>query len=658
MSLLPSATTCCSPCENSTSTTTSIADLIEAAVGSRLGLVNVQDHGAVGDGETDDSEAFQSAIDEASTSFKRVYLPGTENGYLIDGSLELPDGIEIFGDGISNTTLIQTGTISASAGTLYANSGAADIQLNNIYIHDLTVYGQSDTLGFSEFYHLISLNGVKNSLIERVKCLGFRGDGIFVGSGIGGTDERHNKNVTIRDCEFDGVDYSNRNGVSIIDGDGVAILNSYFTRCTKSDMPGPIDVEPNGGNTFAVVRTIKVDRCMFKDCGGESGKIVVNLANGLSTMTTKPTGFQFTNNWIEGTGGSGASRAFYIRMFEVSGAALTLSTTTPHAVAISGNEVFDQSSEIYGVRDLRVQKNFFTGLNKNALVVGSISENTQGNVVDPVIEHNLFTSTGGALGATTIGNVSGLKLRRNQYHDIASAQASKFGIVFYGSGVTTTSNGFVEDNTFDGTFNSHIFQTSNTTTDENTFLTGNRTLAGAGITTNVVCNRSISITSSATASNNIRLYSDTGNLVVRDGSDNFADVTALSLRLSDRAFLHSDAADVLGQHNGANAQAFYVYNFKTDSTNYERVGLWYSGGVARLDVEGSGTGTQGTFLSNASSHIFRASGSAPSVTFDANATAGNTRMLLYDVDSGALQRVSVGAADSGGLGFKVLRIPN
>jgi hypothetical protein len=45
-------------------------------------------------------------------------------------------------------------------------------------------------------------------------------------------------------------------------------------------------------------------------------------------------------------------------------------------------------------------------------------------------------------------------------------------------------------------------------------------------------------------------------------------------------------------------------------------------------------------------------------TIDLDETAGNTRMLLYDVDSAALQRVSVGADDSGGTGFKVLRIPN
>lgn len=44
--------------------------------------------------------------------------------------------------------------------------------------------------------------------------------------------------------------------------------------------------------------------------------------------------------------------------------------------------------------------------------------------------------------------------------------------------------------------------------------------------------------------------------------------------------------------------------------------------------------------------------------FDDDATAGNTRFLVYDVDNGQLERVSIGIADSGGVGFKLLRIAN
>lgn len=38
--------------------------------------------------------------------------------------------------------------------------------------------------------------------------------------------------------------------------------------------------------------------------------------------------------------------------------------------------------------------------------------------------------------------------------------------------------------------------------------------------------------------------------------------------------------------------------------------------------------------------------------------AANTGMMLWDVDNATLERVTVGAADSGGAGFKLLRIPN
>lgn len=44
--------------------------------------------------------------------------------------------------------------------------------------------------------------------------------------------------------------------------------------------------------------------------------------------------------------------------------------------------------------------------------------------------------------------------------------------------------------------------------------------------------------------------------------------------------------------------------------------------------------------------------------FDANNVAGNTRFMIYDVDNATLERVTVGAADSGGTGYKVLRILN
>lgn len=65
-----------------------------------------------------------------------------------------------------------------------------------------------------------------------------------------------------------------------------------------------------------------------------------------------------------------------------------------------------------------------------------------------------------------------------------------------------------------------------------------------------------------------------------------------------------------------------------------------------------------SFVRNDTGYLGIMEGATEVARFDTNATAGNTRFLVYDVDNGTLERVSVGAADSGGTGFKVLRIPN
>jgi hypothetical protein len=46
------------------------------------------------------------------------------------------------------------------------------------------------------------------------------------------------------------------------------------------------------------------------------------------------------------------------------------------------------------------------------------------------------------------------------------------------------------------------------------------------------------------------------------------------------------------------------------------------------------------------------------VAVNASGTAADTDLLVFDVNTATLARVSVGAAGSGGVGFKVLRIPN
>lgn len=67
-------------------------------------------------------------------------------------------------------------------------------------------------------------------------------------------------------------------------------------------------------------------------------------------------------------------------------------------------------------------------------------------------------------------------------------------------------------------------------------------------------------------------------------------------------------------------------------TNY---GMWYSSGAVEFAVNGNDAGG-----------------------WTASTTARATRLRVWDVDNGAIETVTVGVADSGGSGYKLLRIPN
>ncbi len=55
-------------------------------------------------------------------------------------------------------------------------------------------------------------------------------------------------------------------------------------------------------------------------------------------------------------------------------------------------------------------------------------------------------------------------------------------------------------------------------------------------------------------------------------------------------FLRRGATGVLEQYNGANAQTFRLYNTRTDASNYERLNIGFSSGVAQLLTAASGSG--------------------------------------------------------------------
>jgi len=275
-------------------------------VGDKLAqTVSVKDFGAVGDGVTDDTVAFFNAL----TNGFNVYVP--EGTYLVGASnstgcrITSGNGYHLFGDG--EKSIIKRVSYDPENANIIFDSGSASTFIDDVKISNLKFLGDVASLGHNELYgHMIRMGGVRRVLIEKCYFEGPRSDALLIDSGPGGPlSERHNFDVTIRDCVFNGVIYGvdgGRNAISVIDVDGMLIEGNSFRDWSRNDMPGTIDFEPN--YSFGVIKNVRVVNNKFTNTAGLNGHVVFACDN-------IPTANQ--QNWVvtgnEFTGATGTSGA-------------------------------------------------------------------------------------------------------------------------------------------------------------------------------------------------------------------------------------------------------------------------------------------------------------------------------------------------------------
>lgn len=381
-------------------------------------VVSVKDFGAVGNGVADDTTAFSNAF----ATGKAVYAPaGT---YLLN-FLNVPSNTKLFGDGSATVIKPLTGEVRCALG---CDSGSSSTFIENVTIRDVRFLGDVATLGFSEQKHLTSFNGAKNLLIENCDFIGFRGDGICIGSGNDGGQERHNQSVSIRNCFFDGINKDNRQGISVIDCTDLLIDGCYFTRTTRSNMPGAIDIEPDAF-AFHIVRSIKITNNYFYDIGGNVGCISVYLPG--ITYTTAPRGFLVQGNYID-TCTSNALHFGYPVPGGITTATASMGVVWRDNVVVSAGQPFF----IYGAKDSLIQGNTFTNCADAALISYSTSVS---NVIGLTLANNTFRSCGSVGGnGLALFKCSSVKLLDNEFIDCGTGVPGAANAIDFNTGTSSS----------------------------------------------------------------------------------------------------------------------------------------------------------------------------------------------------------------------------
>lgn len=402
--------------------------------------LNIKNYGAIGNGQTDDTKAIQSVIDRLkSDGGGEVFIP---EGIYIVSELVLYSNITITGSGSLSVLKTRTGdTEEVRARYLISvnpyDGGSPDIKDNakNIVIRNLQLRGTVEKDGFFEHKHLLNLNAVTDVVIENVSFIGFRGDAIYLGSGNKAGIERHNKNVTIRGCLFDGINNDNRNGVSIIDGEQVTIEESRFFRVSKKVMPGSIDVEPN--NDFSFAENLKFLNNIFEKCDG--GFAILYFTKSLN-LKHSPSGIYVANNLIA-------------ESCSPRGAAIAIVTgqkpedLSPMNVVIEKNTILSKAPTVpillSNVQGALIRENLIK--NGSVITLGSYQGRATG-ISNLIFENNVVSHAGNSVGMLSITHGRNLSFLNNVFKE--PDLKSKYFIAFDGNETNKTDSKTIIANNF------------------------------------------------------------------------------------------------------------------------------------------------------------------------------------------------------------------
>lgn len=396
--------------------------------------------GAKGDGLTEDSAAFQAAVNSFSNKGGVIFVP--DGTYIID-SVGVKSNITVIGN--SSKAILKQKRYAhycISTNPMNGKTKPIDLTPNNIKFINITFRGTVDTDGFSEFIMLLDIRGSSNIFVSKCNFIGFRGDGIYLGEARTLGQERHNSKVTISQCIFDGINKDNRNAISVIDCDGIIIEKCSFKNCSRSKMPGAIDFEPD--NKFNIVRNIKIVQNSFKKIGG-FGMIIITIEPRIGKLNTTVENITIAQNVLEDDQNI---TGIYIGQQQFAN-----DESPSNNILINNNVVrnTDRPFWILGVRDVRILDNTFEESKNGALLAFYPKPITTISVKDVKFSGNIFRnlSKDDGLGIV-IYNADNIEFKNNTFDNIGKSNGTLGYALYFRKSSQSVDNVSILDNIFKG----------------------------------------------------------------------------------------------------------------------------------------------------------------------------------------------------------------
>ena len=213
--------------------------------------VNVRDKGAKGDGRTDDAAAIQRAVNEVGGKGGRVLIP--DGTYLVDANG--PNRIML-----KSRMMLQLSPGAVLKAIPNGETHYAVLTLDgvsNVTISGGTLEGERDqhqgTKG--EWGHGIRMErGTTHITISDIKINNMWGDGIFM---------QAVKDIAI--CRIS-ADHNRRQGISVIEAEGVLVTNSVFKNTRGTAPSAGIDLEPD--EAAQNIANVRISNSKFFDNAG------------------------------------------------------------------------------------------------------------------------------------------------------------------------------------------------------------------------------------------------------------------------------------------------------------------------------------------------------------------------------------------------------